>query len=619
MGLLDGIANKLGYLTKDSTEQKLKDELTKQRQELEKQTANGFGAGSFYQYGSISTRGLGSLVESGFSNNKAILTEFWVSPLYGQPRLVDLKTVKMLARHGIGSMAVEKILDIIAQEQWTIQAKRGEEKNQQHIDEILEFFHNPNRNNETTDSIIRKVGRNILETDDGTIVKVFDKYEEIQPPQYYGEIVPQHNTRTSTGYPADKIPTENAQMIEMYAEDGTSFLIQSDMHGSILNYWQYSFIIPRRPIKFIPREICYIKQNSHPGSLYGISPFEAIVDYLQFIILAGKYNQRFYENSSYPAFQLDLPNVKTQADIEAWAEWFRKNYMGHEKSWQALITNGGAKVTPLTFDNKALQNLESQQWFVDLILAKLKVPKALLGIPEGTNRATMGGQVAMFKTQAINPLKKIIAAEINKHIIPELDPDGCCEFIFLQKTDLDEETKRSAIYAAYLQNSVYTPNEVRVELDKEAIKDESMDMTLYQRQEKRQEELMAQQTVEQNLQAQSSKKPPPSQSPSFQGNEPEEKAREYLGVCAMDAEPVYSDTVLKHADHQVMRDGQFIDLSKIFHSKHSRNEEEENEIKLKRDERDSIIQSERKKATAYNQLINLMKKLEEEHDKKRDV
>ena len=149
----------------------------------------------------------------------------------------------------------------------------------------------PNRNNESFDAILRKVIKGILETDDGTIVKVFDEYQEV--PSYnftnagtYETIPPrpQEQGLGTYGYQPDTIPKEGAQLIELFAEDGSSFLKATDMHQYLLRFWQYSFIIPRKPISFAPREVCYFMQNPRSGSCYGTSPFESCVDWLTYLI-----------------------------------------------------------------------------------------------------------------------------------------------------------------------------------------------------------------------------------------------------------------------------------------------------------------------------------------------
>ena len=93
---------------------------------------------------------------SGIGPAKQMLTEWWFNPIWGQPRLVDLKTIKQLARGHIGSMAIEAILDQIMQVDWDIvprfrhQIDRPTGTRQmehEQIDAVELFLDKPNRNN----------------------------------------------------------------------------------------------------------------------------------------------------------------------------------------------------------------------------------------------------------------------------------------------------------------------------------------------------------------------------------------------------------------------------------------------------------------------------------------
>lgn len=522
--------------------------------------------------GAVGISGFSRTLEAGYafpviSNlgyNKAVLTEWWLNPVYGQPRLMDIRTIRALARNGVGSMCTEKILDIVAQQEWTIRPRRvsgGKEAyKESHADAIKEFLYKPNRNNETFDSVLRKVGRNILETDDGVIVKVFSEYREglnpntnmglnVAPnPQYTPDTDPKQMRTT------DRTPAPNSELIEIIAEDGTSFLKQTDMHGYLLNYWQYSFIVPKQPIGFIPREICYISINPRAGSPYGYSSFESIVDWLTYIIQSGKYNRRFYENSAFFPMHVSFEDVKDKAEMQYWQDYLKNNFMGPEKAWGAFITNGKVTVSPITFNNRDLQNLETQQWYFKLVCAKLKVPPSMLGFTENVNRATAGQQTATFRSEAIRPLTKSIERTINREIISELDPDNCCEFAFIQYSDLDEEQRRANTEILYIQNGVKTPNEVREGMDMPPVEGGDTTIWEFQKETAEAQKQMAFQTQQQNQAARGAKKTDQSESPSYQGTSPKTKnkslePRIYKGLCAECVEAVYEDTEHLHIGH----------------------------------------------------------------------
>ena len=414
---------------------------------------------------------------SGIGPAKQMLTEWWFNPIWGQPRLCDLRTLKQLARSHIGSMAVEAILDQIMQIGWDIIPKnllspnKGDTSKQ--IDMVKEFFNNPNRNHDSWDKILRMFMRNILETDDGTLVLVYDEY--VSPPIPQTAYAATGEIRAYTAQPAwDAIPAPDAEVIEIFSEDGSSFLKQVDMHGYLMNYWQYSFIVPRRPIRFETSEIIYVMQNPRAGSPYGYSPFESLVDTMKFVIEAFKYNRAFFENSGIPSLHIDFEFIKKPEDLKDLDAWIRTTFVGSDKAYRILTTNGGVNVKTLNFTNKDLQMLELQNFYINIVLAKLKVPAELLGISggrgmgmsSGSSRGGMGTQSAVMRSRAIKPLISLTEDALNTQLLPKilgLQPSQVLvQFKFGPMSDLDEEERKAKIYQTELSTGLKYINELRI-------------------------------------------------------------------------------------------------------------------------------------------------------------
>jgi hypothetical protein len=418
---------------------------------------------------------------SGVGPAKQMLTEWWFNPIWGQPRMTDIKTLKTLARGHIGSMCVEAILDQIMQVEWDVIPKWRHQINrpvgmkqseaEQKVD-VWSFLEDPNRNHDNWDKLLRMMLRNVLETDDGVFVKVFEEYT--RPPVPNVQIASTGDVRSYTAQPAwDQVPMPGSPLIEVYAEDGSSFLKQTDMHGYLMNYWQYSFVVPRRPVRFETNEIMYVMQNPRAGSPYGYSPFDSLVDTLTLVGKAFTFNEHFYENSAIPALQFDYPWIKSVEELEAMGKYIEENFMGPEKSYRTIATQGGVKVTPISVNPRDLQNLELQDAYIKLVLAKLKVPPTVLGLPMGASGrgGGMGGaaaaqqQAAVQKSRAIKPLITLIENALNHDVIPAIlgvSPADCLvEFRWGDMIDLDERERQAKIDQVYLATGVSTVNETR--------------------------------------------------------------------------------------------------------------------------------------------------------------
>ncbi len=417
---------------------------------------------------------------SGIGPAKQMLTEWWFNPIWGQPRMTDIKTLKTLSRGHIGSMCVEAILDQVMQVEWNVVPKYRHQlerpvgmKTEEKAQEInLEaFLDDPNRNHDNWDKLLRMHIRNILETDDGLFVKVFEEY--MRPPVPNVQIASTGDVRSYTAQPAwDQVPKPGSPLIEVYAEDGSSFLKQTDMHGYLMNYWQYSFVTPRRPVRFETSEILYVMQNPRAGSPYGYSPFDSLVDTLTMVGKAMQFNEHFYENSAIPALQFDYPWIKNVEELEAMGKYIEDNFMGPEKSFRTVATQGGVKVNPISVNPKDLQNLELQDFYIKLVLAKLKVPPVILGL-DGLGGGNTGGggtgsavaQTAVHKSRAIKPLMTLVEHAINRNLVPDIlgvaPSDSLVEFRWGDMIDIEERERMARIDQVYLGTGVMVPNEVR--------------------------------------------------------------------------------------------------------------------------------------------------------------
>ena len=147
---------------------------------------------------------------------KMQLPLFLFKPPFGWPRIQDLATIRRLARTPQYAQASKAIIDIMVTVPWDIVPKEGfEEDNpttKAHIDEVKEFFHNPNTTKETFDDFQRKLIRDALEINSGIIVKEFNRLKE---------------------------------MVEMRIADGATFLMNPNKFGK---FTERDDIIPTKEI-----------------------------------------------------------------------------------------------------------------------------------------------------------------------------------------------------------------------------------------------------------------------------------------------------------------------------------------------------------------------------------
>jgi len=358
------------------------------------------------------------------TNRRAVLTEWFFSAPYGQPRQVDILELRELARSPWVTMCVNAIIDEITSTPWAIVPKDEKNPNTANVDKVMEFFKRPNKNDESFVSILRKILRDILEIDAGVIVKVFG---------------------------------DRGKLEEIYAADGSSFLIDVDRYGNVKGYWQYSYAAPHsEPIKFDDREIVYIKANPRSYSVYGWSPIQSLREILKALVKSAEWNQKYFEQGAVPQGILSLIGM-SETDFNRFKAYWNSQVRG--APYKVPIVGNDVKWIPLNLSNKDMQFLESQNWYLKLVMAMFKVPPSMLGFTEDVNRATAYEQGRTFTRKAILPLLRLLEYHINLEIVSELADD--VEFKF-NPSDPIEEQRQLEIWEKKLQMGLTTINDIRV-------------------------------------------------------------------------------------------------------------------------------------------------------------
>ena len=373
--------------------------------------------------------------------------EYWLAPKYGMGRWSrgQLTEIRQCARTGFGSTCIDAIVDRVASMDWDIVAIDPEKHNDQHIKAVKDFFDNPNSNEESFVTILRAITRGTLETDDGCLEKVFDRYEN--------QTIQVGNDKLTVS-----IPAKSAKLKEIFAVDGSSFYKITDAHGYLSGYWQV--VNFAKATYFDKRQIVYMIANPIPGSVYGRSPFMAVVEELELLVKARRFNVALFNNLALPGLHVDYPDQKDEDFLKRVKGELAQKYAAEGGRFEPFVSSGGVRVDALSFNPQQLQAIELQQLIQKIVMAKLKVTPAMLGFTEDVNRATAASQRREFRDRTLFPLLRLIEYHLNTQVVSEFGYDDV-EFKFISEPDIDDELTRAQINDHYLKTQVLTPNEVR--------------------------------------------------------------------------------------------------------------------------------------------------------------
>ncbi len=404
---------------------------------------------------------------------KAYIPKFLYKPPFGYPRFVDLPTIRRFAAMPYVEMCISTIVDETSSVPYVIAVKEGITPTPEHdkqIEHVKSFYENPNTNKESFDEIRRKYIRDILEVDSGVLIKMFNIKEEMvemmardgstftKNPDIFGRIVDRDDLIIDPN-----IATTNKEMTLM--EPG--WITAADAREKAA-YFQYGWITGARPVPFGKKEIVWFERNPRTDSIYGRSPVEVLMNTIQTLIYAIEHNLEYFSDNSIPKGIIGLDGADAEAIKAFKKQWEQqqrtKDSAGNwKKKFHNLPIVGKTPVfTRLQFTNAELELIESQKWWAKMVWACFGVTATELGYTEDAKGlANQIVQSNIFRKRAINPILRLEEYKHNHEILSEFEyPD--IEFKFLM-FDVEEETKKAALYKLQLEAGYKSINEIRRE------------------------------------------------------------------------------------------------------------------------------------------------------------
>ena len=417
--------------------------------------------------------------------NKAYIPKFLYKPPYGYPRMANLAYVRYLASTPYVEMCIKTIIDEIASIEWDVVPNDGMEElsDDAEIENIRNFFLNPNTNKETFEDVFIKMAvRDLLEINSGILNKVYNLKEEL---------------------------------VEVVARDGATFTKNPDVHGMYTNrkdiiltskiladsrdevvnhytemnqtsaredsaYFQYGWIAGPVPIPFGKKEIIWLESMKRTDDHYGYSPVQILAKNIQMLIYMIESDLDYYNDNNVPKGIIGLTDSDAE-EIDAFKEqWkasqLKKDDFGNMKKMmhKVPIVNTKPEFTRIEFSSSEMQVIEKQKWYTKIVWAAFGVTPVELGYTEdAAGAANQIVQSKVFRKKGINPILRNLESAININIVSEFEYVGTVttdtgktitrpkyRFVF-KKFDVDEEKSKYELYKLQTESGLKTVNEIR--------------------------------------------------------------------------------------------------------------------------------------------------------------
>jgi len=246
---------------------------------------------------------------------------------------------------------------------------------------------------------------------------------------------------------------------ELWNLDATSMRVQADEHGSITGYIQ----APRSQsgkVEFKPREVLHFKLGTKGATLYGLSPLASLILPVTVDKYAQIYNRAFFISGAKIRGAFIMKDA-TPEQVERNREYMAARAKNPDLAHSDLVLEGDIEFKQISTTQKDMEFLELREFTRNEILAVYGVPPSKVSIIETGNIGAGTGehQTATFYDETISPFQMRLAEKLTKHIIRQ--GFGINDWSFQFNKRAIDEKDQAEIFSLYLQNGVFSPDEVR--------------------------------------------------------------------------------------------------------------------------------------------------------------
>ena len=249
---------------------------------------------------------------------------------------------------------------------------------------------------------------------------------------------------------------------ELWNLDATTMRVQADDHGGIKGYIQVPLFstVQADRVSFAANEVVHFRLGSRGATLYGLSPLASLILPISCDRFAMVYNRAFFVNGAKIRGAFIMKNATTE-QIERNREYLHARAKSPENAHSDLVLEGDIEFKQIGVNQKDMEFLQLREFTRNEILAVYGVPPSKVSIIETGNIGAGTGehQTQTFYEETIMPFQMRVAEKITKHIIRQ--GFGIQDWAFqFNKRSIDEKDQ-AEIFNIYVQNGVYTPEEVR--------------------------------------------------------------------------------------------------------------------------------------------------------------
>jgi hypothetical protein len=185
--------------------------------------------------------------------------------------------------------------------------------------------------------------------------------------------------------------------------------------------------VVREPLILMPEEVCHYSPKPDPTARFlGMSWLTPIITDVLADEAAATHKMRFFQKGASPSLMVRFDKEVPPKDLDLYKKKFDDMHGGAENAYGTLFMGGGADVTPLTVDLRALDYKATTGSGETRMAVASGVPAVILGISEGLagsslNEGNFRAAKRLFVDGTIQDLWKKVAPSLEVLLTPPAD------------------------------------------------------------------------------------------------------------------------------------------------------------------------------------------------------